>query len=177
MSVDIIICVGPSDAKDIKALVNNVKQYIIGVHKIYLIMPTIVLEKYMVFDRVVENIDENIFPFNKEYIDNLFKCPERSGWYLQQLIKLYAGLVIPDILDKYLVIDSDTFFLKPTHFIENDKCLYNYGSEYHEPYFVHMLHLDRELVKVDPHKSGITHHMMFETKYVKEIIYKIAKCR
>ena len=42
---------------------------------------------------------------------------------------------IQNILDKYLVIDSDTFFLKPTTFIENNKCLYNYGSEYNKSYF------------------------------------------
>ena len=33
--------------------------------------------------------------------------------------------IIDNILDKYLVIDSDTFFLNHTHFIKNDKCLYN----------------------------------------------------
>ena len=45
----------------------------------------------------------------------------------QVLVKIkYAGIVIKNILDKYLVIDSDTFFLKPTSFIKDGKCLYNY---------------------------------------------------
>ena len=38
---------------------------------------------------VVLVIDENIFPFNKKYIENYIN-PDRYGWYLQQLLKLYA---------------------------------------------------------------------------------------
>jgi hypothetical protein len=98
---------------------------------------------------------------------------DRNGWYLQQLLKLYAGKIISDILERYLVIDSDTFFLKPTIFVENNKCLYNFGAQYHKPYFDHMLQLDKDLIKVDKDKSGICHHMMFETKYINEIITKI----
>ena len=41
---------------------------------------------------------------------------DRIGWYLQQLLKFYAGFVIPDILQRYLIIDCDTHFLKPTKF-------------------------------------------------------------
>ena len=87
---------------------------------------------------------------------------------------MYAGLIIPDILDKYLVIDSDTFFIKPVKFIENNKCLYNYGIEYNFPYFFHMKSLDSNFTKVFQDKSGICHHMIFETKYVKEI-FKIVE--
>jgi hypothetical protein len=68
---------------------------------------------------------------------------------------LYAGRVIPEILEKYLVIDSDTFFLKNVTFVENDKCLYNFGSDYHKPYFEHMFKLDKELKQINKMKSGI----------------------
>ena len=98
-------------------------------------------------------------------------------WYLQQLLKLYAGKIIPDILDRYLVIDSDTFFLKPITFVENNMCLYNFGTEYHKPYFQHMSKLDKDLVKIDRNKSGVCHHMIFETKYIDELIYKIENNR
>ena len=94
---------------------------------------------------------------------------------MQQLLKLYAGKVIPGILDKYLVIDSDTFFLKPTTFVEDNKCLYNYGTEYHLPYFHHMTNLDNDFVKIDKYKSGICHHMIFETKYINELFNRIEK--
>jgi hypothetical protein len=67
----------------------------------------------------------------------------------------------------------DTFFLKPTIFINNNKCLYNYGTEYHIQYFEHMLKMDKDLVKIDKTKSGICHHMMFEKIYINELINKI----
>jgi len=57
-----------------------------------------------------------------------------------------ACLIITQLLDKYLVIDADTFFLKPTKFIENGKCLYNYGTEYEMPYFIHMKKLNKNKV-------------------------------
>ena len=68
-------------------------------------------------------------------VNNIHGLNNRNGWYLQQLFKLYAGIIIPDILDKYLVIDSIHFFIKPVKFIENNICLYNYGFEYNFPYF------------------------------------------
>jgi hypothetical protein len=67
------------------------------------------------------------------------------------------------------VIDADTIFLKETTFFECGKCLYAYGTEYHEPYFAHMQNLHSDLIKVYSDKSGICHHMMFEKKYVKEL--------
>jgi hypothetical protein len=82
-------------------------------------------------------------------------------------------VILENILERYLVIDADTFFLKPTTFIENNKCLYNYGSESHRSYFTHMKRLDENLIKFDKNKSGICHHMMFEIKYIKEILTKV----
>jgi hypothetical protein len=141
---------------------------VIGYRNIYLICcdSTINIEGCI-------TIDENIFPFHAEDFPKINKIIENLGWYLQQLLKLYAGIIIPNILEKYLVIDTDTFFLKPTNFIENGKCLYNYGIENHRAYFEHMKRLDQSLIKIDKQKSGICHHMIFETKYVKEMMDKI----
>lgn len=170
MLFDIVIPVGPVDVGIISRQIQFTKKNIIGHRNIYLIChdPSITIEGCI-------TINENIFPFCIEdvsKINNVIK-PERVGWYLQQLLKLYAGIVIPNILEKYLVVDSDTFFLKPTTFIEDDMCLYNYGVEYHRPYFEHMKRLDRSLKKTDNEKSGICHHMIFETIYIKELMNKI----
>ena len=161
---DLIIPVGPEDREIVKKQIEFTKKNVIGYRNIYLICydPTITLEGCV-------TINENIFPFTIDTVVKFHGKLSRNGWYLQQLLKLYAGMVIPNILDKYLVIDSDTFFLKPTTFIANGKCLYNYGTTYHKPYFDHMLAL-ANLEDVAGIKSGICHHMMFETKYVKELI-------
>ena len=167
---DIVIPVGPNDRTVIEQQTKYTQKNIIGYRNIYLICydPSINIKGCI-------TINENIFPFNKQTIESFHGKSERNGWYLQQLLKLYAGKIIPNILDKYLVIDSDTFFLKPTTFIENNKCLYNYGTEYHIQYFDHMKKLDKELIKVDKNKSGICHHMIFETKYIDELISRIEK--
>jgi hypothetical protein len=83
---------------------------------------------------------------------------------------LYAGIIIPDILDRYLVIDADTYFLKPTQFINShNQCQYNFGREYNCHYFDHMQRLHPEFVRIFE-LSGICHHMMFETRFVKEMM-------
>ena len=167
---DIVICVGPNDANIISKQIEYTKKNIIGYRNIYLICydPKIIIDGCI-------TIDEKKFPFTLETVIKFHEKIDRNGWYLQQLLKLYAGKIIPGILQRYLVIDSDTFFLKPTTFIENNKCLYNFGTEYHISYFNHMLKLDNELIKFDQQKSGICHHMMFETKYIDELICKIER--
>ena len=167
---DIVIPVGPNDKSLIEEQIKYTKKNIINYRNIYLICNDISLS---IEDCIT--IDENIFPFNIETVANYHGKLERNGWYLQQLLKLYAGKIIPNILDKYLVIDSDTFFLKPTTFIENNKPLYNYGYEFHEPYFCHMKKLDNNFNKIDINKSGICHHILFETKYINEIISIVEK--
>lgn len=167
---DIVICVGPNDKKIIMKQLYHTKRNIIGYRNIYLIIsnPNVCYEGCI-------NIDEKIFPFNIETISHFHSNTARRGWYLQQLLKLYVGKVIPDILDRYLVIDADTIFIKPTEFIKNNKCLYDYGKEYYKYYFDHMLRLSPIFTKVFSNKSGICHHMMFEKKYINEIIEIVEK--
>ena len=162
---DIVIPIGPNDFTIANKQIEYTKKNVIGYRNIYLVCfdSSIYIEDCI-------TIDENIFPFTINTVVEIHGKLNRNGWYLQQLINLYAGIVIPNILDKYLVIDCDTFFLKPTTFVEEDKCLYNYGTEYHFPYFEHMKRLNINLCRMDNNKSGICHHMIFETEYIREII-------
>jgi len=78
-------------------------------------------------------------------------------------------------LDKYLVIDADTFFINPAYFVENGKCLYNYNNYHdsiHLPYFQHIKNLFPEINMIEYHISAVTHHMIFETKYIMEMFKK-----
>jgi len=167
---DIVIPVGPNDKDIIIKQIEYTKKNVIGYRNIYLICydPSIIIDGCI-------TINENIFPFSIETVSNFHGKLSRNGWYLQQLLKLYAPIVIPGILERCLAIDSDTFFLNPTTFINNNKCLHNYGTEYNIEYFKHMLRVDEDLVKIDADKSGISHHMMFEKIYVNELINKIEK--
>lgn len=171
---DIVIPVGLNDLDFIPIQLKYTTKNVIGYRNIYLLVcGDKCNDKLNGIEKTFKNvyiINENIFPFNKNDIGN----GGRSGWYLQQLLKLYAGFVIPNILKRYLVIDSDTCFLKPTHFIENDIPLYNYGDEFHQPYFTHLQKLHPSLYKKFTY-SGICHHMMFESYYIKQLFELIEK--
>ena len=164
---DIVIPIGPNDIFKINETIQNNKKNIIGYRNIYLIVfdPTISLEGCI-------TINEDIFPFSKSTIENYLGETPRIGWYLQQLLKLYAGSVIEGILDNYLVIDADTAFLKPTTFFENNCPLYNTSDEYHDPYFKHMERLHPSFKKSHS-KSGICHHMMFQQSNVAKLFHLV----
>ena len=162
---DIVIPVGPNDANIIKQQIVYTKKNIVGYRNIYLV----VSDSSLNIEGCI-SIPETIFPFSIKTIENIHGKSSRCGWYLQQLIKLYAGNIISGILEKYLVIDSDTHFLKPTRFTKMNKSLYAYGTEFHKSYFEHMKRLDPSFIKVDKEHSGICHHMLFETIYINEII-------
>ena len=167
-SFDIVIPIGPNDSEIISLQLEYTRKNIIGYRNIYLICSDDTLK----IDGCI-TISENIFPFSLNTVSEHLGKSKRNGWYLQQLLKLYAGLIIPGILDKYLVIDADTFFLKPTIFYENNKSIYNFSEENHLPYFEHIKKLNPNLRKMHSNKSGISHHMMFETRSIKEMFNMI----
>ena len=109
MLFDIVIPVGPNDKDIITKQINYTKN--IKARNIYLIVNGCLDIEGCI------SIQENIFPFSLETVSRFHGKLERNGWYLQQLLKLYAGMVIPGILERYLVIDADTFFLKSINFI------------------------------------------------------------
>jgi hypothetical protein len=109
---------------------------------------------------------EDTFPFK---MSDLSKFGNRSGWYLQQLLKLYAPIVLN--LDKFVIIDSDTIILKPIQFFEGDIICFNVGVEYHVPYFEHIkkiLPLEKQT-----NRSGICHLMPMIRTIVEDIISRV----
>lgn len=174
---DIVIPVDKKDLDILEKQLYYVRLNVINYRRIYLITNAdFDLFKNMSFTNDCILIPEFIFPFTIKTIENIRGINDRNGWYLQQLLKLYAGLVIPEILERYLIIDADTFFFKPITFIENDKCLYNYEEvPILDCYYNCLLELDISFQKNKLQISGITHHMLFETSIIKEIFTKIEK--
>ena len=168
MYFDIVIPLGPNERKNIHKQIEYTKKNVIGYRNIYIVTNN--------FDDLqidgCKVIDENIFPFKMNDIASYFikynGKNNRNGWYLQQLIKLYAGFVIEELLDDYLIIDADVFFLKPIYFYEDTKYMFTSSDENHEPYFRHMLKLHPSFTK-QIKKSGISHHMIFNKKIIKEM--------
>ena len=168
MYFDIVIPLGPNERKNIHKQIEYTKKNVIGYRNIYIITNN--------FDNLQINgckiIDEGIFPFKMSDVADYFfqyNCKNnRNGWYFQQLLKLYAGFVIEELLDNYLIIDADVFFLKPIEFFIDSKYVFTTSDENHTPYFNHMLKLHPTFNK-QINKSGISHHMIFNRQIIKEI--------
>jgi hypothetical protein len=160
---DIIILTEKStDLSKIKKQVEYTKKNIIGYRNIYIVSDDIYL--------IENSITTKLFPFSEKDIENMIGPSEKCYLYLVQLIKLYAGFIIPDILHSYLVIDSNTFFLRPTRFIKNELYYFNVGnSTFYLPYFTHMNYLHPSLNRYYSNCSWITHHIIFDKKYIQEL--------
>jgi hypothetical protein len=90
MQFDIVICLGPHDIHIIHEMIIQTKQNVVGYRNIYIVS----YDKNIKVDGCI-TIDENIFPFNKAFISKYIQPnqkikEDRSGWYLQQLLKLYS---------------------------------------------------------------------------------------
>ncbi|RXT13991.1 DUF6492 family protein [Ammoniphilus sp. CFH 90114] len=120
-------------------------------------------------------VDENqVLPIAKEdfhYVGSWKgKRVDRSGWILQQLIKLSG-----DTLSKqthYLTIDADTLLIRPHIFLEDNKTIFYYGSQkqkYLEEYYRTINKLLGGNVVPPISQSFITHYMCFERSKVAEL--------
>ena len=122
-----------------------------------------------------EWMSESVFPFRKDdIVQELFADQSqidrykgvirgRLGWIYQQLLKLYAPLVIENISSNVLIVDADTVFLRPVSFIgENGAGCFNPGLELCSSYRSHMRRLLPGFAMLRSHVSGISHHMLFQ---------------
>ncbi len=167
--IDVVITCIEKDLKTLNLCIESIRTYCQGVRRIIVVSPKLLTDK-------AEWFDEKLFPFSfadvSYYLNGqdqnrsrefLSKPGSRCGWYYQQLLKLYAGFVIPDISSNVLIVDADVVFLRPISFLnEQGGGLYTSGSECHKPYFVHAKELIPGFQKVYPNLSGVAHHMLFQ---------------
>jgi hypothetical protein len=166
MSFDCVIPFGPNENSVIHFCIQKARENIIGLRNIYVVSHT-----HSFYNPDAITIYEKNYPFSYEDVNSYIQS-SRTGWYLQQFLKLYAHRVIEDLSEYFLILDSDTIFLNKTNFFDNGVPLYATGTEYHIPYFENMNKLHSSLAKCVPY-SGICHHMMFKKEYLENIIKMI----
>jgi len=172
---DVVIVHGPNDDETLPYCIQQIKRNVNGYRNIYIV-------SWDAEDDVFENeifrdckiVDENIFPFTKKDVHSIIQTDSRDGWYLQQLLKLYCSFVIEEMLDDYLIVDSDTLFLKQIEFKSGERYFFNMSDENHIHYFEHMKRLHPTFEKVSKF-SGISHHMIFNRKLVREMMNMVEK--
>ncbi|MEC7838625.1 MAG: hypothetical protein VX777_01145 [Chlamydiota bacterium] len=175
--IDIVIPCVKKDLPILRLCINGIKKNCTNIGRIIVISP----------ERLTHNAEwfpESHFPFTIDDVAyyllqenaNLAKSfvaesNSRAGWYYQQLLKLYAPFVIPNISSNVLVVDADTVFLNPVVFTNSQNGgLYNPGTEYFKEYFNHIERLTDGLVcKLYPQHSGISHHMLFQRPVLEDL--------
>jgi hypothetical protein len=160
---DIVVPVGPNDIKHVSRQLACL-HYAVGRRNIYVV--TVAIDGVLPQFADCYTIDEATFPFTLNDVALRHGKRSRNGWYLQQMLKLYAGFVIDGILDTYLVVDADTYLQRPVEFIADGKPMYTVGHEYNYPYFTHMVKLHPSLRRMNQEWSGISHHMVFTKKHL-----------
>ncbi len=122
--------------------------------------------------------EESLIPVEKvrnlirEISGNDEAAVKRSGWYVQQFIKLEYSKICED--EYYLSWDGDTFPLKEVQLFEDNKPVFGIKNEHHEPYFK----VISELLGIPAYScdvSYISEHMLFNASVVREMLRYIEK--
>jgi hypothetical protein len=169
--IDFVIPCHPKYFPSLKICVTSIKENISIVNRIFVISndnPNI--------DGVIHFPEQNYTTFiDREKIVEKFKqhCPNllyRTKWIYQQFIKLFSVKVISELTDSYVIVDSDTVFLKDISF-NPDKFYYCKAEEYHTPY----LEPIKKLLDIEETIgfSTICHHMIFHKKTLNEMIENV----
>mmetsp|Transcript_34893 Transcript_34893/g.33184 ORF Transcript_34893/g.33184 Transcript_34893/m.33184 type:complete len:394 (-) Transcript_34893:435-1616(-) len=104
----------------------------------------------------------------------------RVGWFLQQLLKFYAGRVLR--LHDYILLDSDVVWFKDIRFI--DQCnstgrsfFYTSSCQYHPPYMSTLGQISGVgPINAPVHRSGVVHHIVI-VKSVLDDLMAVSEAR
>lgn len=181
-SLPVLDAVVPTCAKDVqllRACLEGLRQNVPQLGRVFVVCPqreNALLAGMQLGDQV-ELVDEARFPFSLAEVAHalgpLDAHHNKAGWYLQQLIKLYACQVFG--LQRALIVDSDTVFLRPVTFHARDGCsLLAWGAEHHAPYFEHMERVTKGAwAQPSADCSGICHHQVMEADVVAELMREV----
>ena len=171
--IDFVIPCHPKDFPSLEICITSIKENISIANRIFVISnnnPNI--------DGTIHVPEQNYGAFiDKEKIVEKFTqhCPNllyRTKWIYQQFIKLFSGKVISELTNSYVIVDSDTIFLKDIPF-DPDKFYYCKAEEYHKPYLEPIKKLFG--VKETIGFSTICHHMIFHKKTLNEMMENVKK--
>ena len=177
--VDVVIPCCQKDAKVLDLCIEGIRKQGRNIRRVIVVSKTPLTDKAEWFDEklypfTIADLGKEIFPNDPSKAKWFSSECSRRGWIYQQLLKLYAPLVIPKISSNVLILDADVIFLRPVEFLtESGIGLYGTGTEWHGPYFKHMSRLLPKLRRVFPPHSGVCHHMLFQKRVIRNLFAKI----
>lgn len=98
------------------------------------------------------------------------RCTKRTGWYLQQFLKMKYAYLCED--EYYLLWDGDSIPTHRLHFFEEGRPIFGQKEEFCEAYFRTMAKLIPQLKKSTKY-SYISEHMVISVSLMKELVQRI----
>jgi glycosyltransferase involved in cell wall biosynthesis len=173
VSIDVVIPTVSKDYGLLREVVESVRKNLCHpINNIYIVSKN----EPHIADFCLKNdcrfVDElSVLGYGKENISYTAKGVDRSGWMLQQLLKLSADTFIKS--ENYLVLDSDTMLISKHSFIKDGKFVFLQSEEWHEPYFKAF---KKMFGYKAPTKLSYTSHMMiFNTQKLKKMKKELEK--
>lgn len=181
--IDVVIVSHPKDKDTIDLCIEGIRE------NCPLVRRVIVVSSHRL-TKNAEWFDEKQYPFSKNDVflkigrgskkkaEAYFNQSGRPvGWFYQQLLKLYAPLVIPNISPNVLVIDADTVFLNPVTFLNEVNgglfCMSSLPAK--RRYLDHAKRLVPGYERVYPEVYSVCHHMLFQKPILKDLFKKVEK--
>lgn len=176
-AIDVVIVTHPKDTDTLDMCIEGIRENCRNVRRV------IVVSSIKLTDEA-EWFDETKYPFSLHDVltaigngdtakaERRFKHHWRPpGWYLQQLLKLYAPFVIPGISSNVLVVDADTIFMNPVEFLNESFgglfCTSDLRAKSH--YLKHAERLVPGYERVYPRVYSVCHHMLFQKPILQEL--------
>jgi len=173
----------PTKFRDLHKIIKNIKFYF----KFIDCIKNLVIIGDEKIKKKIDN-DRNLFyniPYNFIYegkLINIFKIKKiikrrkknavkRTGWYIQQFVKMAFSIICKD--DYYLIWDSDTIPVKPLKlFNKNKKPFFHVRKSIVKPYFITLKKIFPNLGQKYNY-SFVTEHILIKTEIMKNLIQKI----
>jgi Family of unknown function (DUF6492) len=179
--IDVVIVSHPKDQETLDACIEGIIENCCKVRRVIVISATRLTDK-------AEWFNENRFPFTKKDVakaiargdlhksEKLLRNHHRgAGWFFQQLLKLYAPFVVPDISSNVLVIDADTVFMNRVAFLNELLgglfCVSNQVAN--QVYLRHAERLVPGYRRVYPEFFSVCHHMLFQKQILKSLFKSV----
>lgn len=175
--IDVVIVSHPKDQETLDLAIEGIKENCNNIGRVIVVSSVKLSDKCEWFDEkdfpfslqdVIKAIGKGDQAKSEKYFETHYRPP---GWYLQQLLKLYAPFVIPGISSNVLVLDADAIFMNPVEFL-NDSFggLFCYSTlRAKNRYLDHAARVLPGYKRVYPKVYSVCHHMLFQQAILKDL--------
>lgn len=184
--IDVVLVTHPKDKVALQLCIKGIRNYGENIGRV------IVVSSEPLSDDA-EWFNEKLYPFSKDDValeigrgdpqvrDAFFnRGGHPVGWFYQQLLKLYAAYVIPDISSNILVLDSDSVFISDIAFLNRQHggllCIKSKNPT-KSHYVQHAIRMLPSYHPIYPEYNSVNHHMLFQKPILDDLFQEIEEHR